>query len=218
MSQLCHHPIPATPNTRWNFTLKQNKCVESPRGILSLFTTRFRLRMNSPYQRLWWHRHVVFCGAARFSYGESPRTPSFEGTSLDRRNMSVERPWGILSLFTTCLRLRVNSLAWLRPVSDYEWILEPYYIRFPITNEFPLQEAVTQICMWQLCGAGRFSYGESPRTPPTEEISLNRRNVSVERPLGILSPFPACFRLRVNSPCQKLWHRHVWGVLVEQGP
>ena len=44
-----------------------------------------------------------------FFYGESPRTPPLEGTSLHRRHNSVERPWGILSLFTTCFRLRVNS-------------------------------------------------------------------------------------------------------------
>ena len=48
-----------------------------------------------------------FCGAGRFSYGELPLTPSLEGTSLHRRNTSVERPWGILSLFTTCFRLRM---------------------------------------------------------------------------------------------------------------
>ena len=45
----------------------------------------------------------------RFSYGESPRTPPLEGTSLHRRNISVERPWGILSLFTTSLPLWVKS-------------------------------------------------------------------------------------------------------------
>ena len=50
-----------------------------------------------------------FCKAGRFSYGESPRTPPLEGTSLHRRNISVERPWGILSLFTTCLPLWVKS-------------------------------------------------------------------------------------------------------------
>ena len=49
------------------------------------------------------------CKAGLFSYGESPRTPPLEGTSLHRRNISVERPWGILSLFTTCLPLWVNS-------------------------------------------------------------------------------------------------------------
>ena len=49
------------------------------------------------------------CKAGRFSYGESPRTPPLEGTSLHRWNISVERPWGILSLFTTCLPLWVKS-------------------------------------------------------------------------------------------------------------
>ena len=76
--------------------------------------------INSPSQRLW-HRYNVssfflsffflfffFFSAGRFSYGESPRTPPLEGTSLHRRNNSVERPWGILSLFMTCFQLRVN--------------------------------------------------------------------------------------------------------------
>ena len=53
-------------------------------------------------------RHV-FVKQVCFSYGESPRTPPLEGTSLHRRNISVERPWGILSLFTTCLPLWVKS-------------------------------------------------------------------------------------------------------------
>ncbi len=52
-----------------------------------------------------WH----LCKAGSFSYGESPRTPPLEGTSLHRWNNSVERPWGILSLFTTCLPLCVKS-------------------------------------------------------------------------------------------------------------
>ena len=64
------------------------------------------------------------------------------------------------------------------------------------------------------CGAGRLSYGESPRTPPLEGTSLHRRNMCVERPWGILSLFTTCFRLRVNS--QKLWHRHVCGIIVKQ--
>ena len=71
--------------------------------------------INSPCQRLW-HRHNAsssffffsFFSAGRFSYSESPQTPPLEGTSLHRWNISVERPWGILSLFTTCLQLRVN--------------------------------------------------------------------------------------------------------------
>ena len=51
----------------------------------------------------------VFVKQVCFSYGESPRTPPLEGTSLHRRNISVERPWGILSLFTICLPLWVKS-------------------------------------------------------------------------------------------------------------
>ena len=51
----------------------------------------------------------VFVKQVCFSYGESPRTPPLEGTSLHRRSISVERPWGILSLLTTCLLLWVKS-------------------------------------------------------------------------------------------------------------
>ena len=51
----------------------------------------------------------VFVKQVCFSYGESPRTPPLEGTSLHRRNISVERPWGILSLFTACSPLWVIS-------------------------------------------------------------------------------------------------------------
>ena len=51
----------------------------------------------------------VFVKQVCFSYGESPRTPPLEETSLHRRNISVERPWGILSLFTACLPLWVKS-------------------------------------------------------------------------------------------------------------
>ena len=58
-----------------------------------------------------WHLY----NAGSFSYGESPRTPPLEGTSLHRWNISVERPWGILSLFTTCLWLWVKSHCHLLP-------------------------------------------------------------------------------------------------------
>ena len=69
--------------------------------------------INSPYQRLW-HRpnlccFVVVFAAGRFSYGESLQTPPLEGTSLHRWSNSVERPWGILSLFTTCCQIQVDS-------------------------------------------------------------------------------------------------------------
>ena len=62
-----------------------------------------------------WH----LCKTGSFSYGESLWTPPLEGTSLHQWNNSVERPWGILSLLTTCLRMCVKSPChWLWHV-DY---------------------------------------------------------------------------------------------------
>ena len=88
-----------------------------------------------------------------------------------------------------------GSWACLRPVSDYEWI-----------HPFRVCRWHRHTCMWRPCEAGRFSYGESPRTPPLEGTSLHRRHnrYSVERPWGILSLFTTCFRLWVNSPFQRL--------------
>ena len=63
--------------------------------------------INSPSQRLT-QTLCRFSAAGCFSYCESPRNPPLEGTSLHRRNISVERPWGILSLFTICAQLQVN--------------------------------------------------------------------------------------------------------------
>ena len=59
--------------------------------------------------------------AGSFSYGELPWTPPLEGTSLHRWNNSVERPWGILSLFTTCLHLCVKSHCHRLLHVDYPW-------------------------------------------------------------------------------------------------
>ena len=55
------------------------------------------------------------CKAGSFSYSESLWTPPLDGTSLHRWNNDVERPWGILSPFTTCLRLWVKSHCHLLP-------------------------------------------------------------------------------------------------------
>ena len=49
---------------------------------------------------------LCLCKAGSFSYSESLWTPPLEGTSLHRWNNSVERPWGILSLFTTCSQVQ----------------------------------------------------------------------------------------------------------------
>ena len=63
------------------------------------------------------------CKSSRSSYGESPRTPLLEGTSLHRRNNSVERPWGILSLFYDLFTIRCEiTLSKLVPHVTYTGI------------------------------------------------------------------------------------------------
>ena len=78
---------------------RRNNSVERPWGILSLFTTCLPFTLPEAVLQT----SGIFVKAGSFSYGESPRTPPLEETSLHRRNNSVERPWGILSLFTICL-------------------------------------------------------------------------------------------------------------------
>ena len=74
---------------------------------LSKFPTKKKRKKKKTLNRQ--SKCHVFVKQVCFSYGESPRTPPLEGTSLHRRNISVERPWGILSLFTTCLPVWVKS-------------------------------------------------------------------------------------------------------------
>ena len=62
-------------------------------------------RRPSKHSENKWH----LCKVGSFTYGESPLTPPLEGTSLHQWNNSVEWPWGILSLFTTCLCMCVKS-------------------------------------------------------------------------------------------------------------
>ena len=115
----------------------------------------------------------------------------------DRRRPNHRGPFPLRELHSTddtiVWRDPGGSWACLRPVSDYEWI-----------HPFRGCRWHRHTCMWRLCEAGRFSYGESPRTPPLEETSLHRWNNSVERPWGILSLFTTC--LQVQSPCHSLWH------------
>ena len=94
---------PRTPPLEGNSLHRRNKSVERPWGILSLFITC--LQVKSPAKgcdTFKWCR----CKAGSFSFGELPRTPPLEGTSLHRRSKSVERPWGILSLLATCLPVK----------------------------------------------------------------------------------------------------------------
>ena len=69
-----------------------------------------------------WH----LCKASSFSYGESPRTPPLEGTSLHRWNNSVERPWGILSLFTTHLQVQLHTKKTKITRRAGTWVEEVY--------------------------------------------------------------------------------------------
>ena len=75
-----------------------------------------------------WQTKWRLCKAGRFSYGESPRTPPLEGTSLHRWNNSVERPWGILSLFTIATEITlpqaVTHVAYARKCTPRR--KEPY--------------------------------------------------------------------------------------------
>ena len=192
-------PLEGTSLHRWN------NSVERPWGILSLFTTCLHAGVTVTWR---------LCKAGRFSYGESPRTPPLEGTSLHRWNNSVERPWGILSLFTTCLhagvtvtwrlckagRFSYGESPWTPPLegtSLHRWnnsVERPWGILSLFTTCLHAGVTVT----WRLCKAGRFSYGESPRTPPLEGTSLHRWNNSVERPWGILSLFTTCLHAGVT--------------------
>ena len=91
-------------NTALQNVKKNNKKTLSRRVLIEEGLAKSSKKQHSENTDKW---HL--CKAGSFSYGESPRTPPLEGTSLHRWNNSVERPWGILSLFTTCLRLCVNS-------------------------------------------------------------------------------------------------------------
>ena len=104
-----------------NTTMKKNLVQEGQRKSHQRKKTRERrnnkmLKRNRERKAVPKWNHMarssdkwLLCKAGGFSYGESPRTPPLEGTSLHRRNNSVERPWGILSLFTTSLPLWVPS-------------------------------------------------------------------------------------------------------------
>ena len=76
--------------------------------------------------------------AGRLSYGESPRIPPRKGTSLHRRNNSVERPWGILSLFTTCLRLTVNSFTLPEAVTQTSGVFVNQVVFLTVNHRGPL--------------------------------------------------------------------------------
>ena len=135
-----------------------------------------------------WSRSFFFV----FVYGESPRTPPLEGTSLHRRHnrYSVERPWGILSLFTTCFRLGVNS-------PFQRWHKQNYmYLPSLWSGSFFLQWITADPSPW-----GNF-------TPPMKQ--------QCGETLGDLSLFTPISRLRVISACHRLYVTQTCRVFVEQ--
>ena len=101
--------ITADPSPWGNFTPPMIKDLvwRDPGGPWARFRPFSDYKWIHPSRDCSWHRHTIMwrlCEAGRFSYGEPPRTPPLEGTSLHRRNNSVERPWG--------------TWACLRPVYD----------------------------------------------------------------------------------------------------
>ena len=87
-------------------------------------------------------------------------------------------------------------------------------------SEFTLPEAGGDtniiICICHLYEVGRFSYNESPRTPPLDGTSLHRWNNIVERPWGIWACFTTFSWLRVISACQRLYVTQTCRVFVDQ--
>ena len=197
-----------------HFTDDNRYSVERPWGILSLFTTWFRLWVNSPFQRLW-HRHIYVCGIFEkqvvfLTVNHRGPLPFRELHSTDdnRYSASVERPWGILSLFTTC--------------SDYEWI------------------HLSRGCRWHrhiyVCGTFVKQVVFLPvnhRGPlPFRELhSTDDNRSSVERPWGILSLFTTCSDykwIHLSRGCDtdihmyvaSLWSRSffLWWITVDPSP
>ena len=165
--------------------------MEKPWGMLSLFTHFWSLQVAFTGRRSFWKTMIRFQlfkwidparGCDTEMYVASLWIRSFflrwitADPSMDE-TIVCRDPWG--------------SLVFSRPVSDYEWI-----------HPFRGCRWHRHTCMWRLCEAGRFSYGESPRTPPLEETSLHRRSISVERPWGILSLITTCLPLWVKSSRQ----------------
>ena len=99
---------------------------------------------------------VVFVKQVRFSYSESPWTSPIEWTSLHRRTYSVERPWGILSLFTTCIQLQIHPARdWHRHNVSSSFF--SFFFLFFFSRSFFLQWITADPSPW-----GNF-------TPPTKQ-------------------------------------------------
>ena len=167
--------------------------VEKPWGMLSLFTHFWSLQVAFTGRRSFWKTMIRFQLFKRIDPARGCDTEMYVA-SLWIRSFFLRWITADPSTDETIVcRDTWGSLVFSRPVSDYEWI-----------HPFRGCRWHRHTCMWRLCEAGRFSYSESPRTPPLEGTSLHRWHNSVERPWGILSLFTTCFWLRVNSPFQSL--------------
>ena len=111
--------------------------------------------------------------AGGFSYGESPWTPPLEGTSLHRWNNSVERPWGILSLFTTCLQLCVSSPCHRLWHVDYPQRREKH--QEMLTRTKPQEELCTRRCI------------PAPPPPPIPHPYPPRKHSELKEPNEMLN-------------------------------
>ena len=109
---------------------------------------KFLTAHQRPNHTAMWRLCLLFF----FSYGESTLTPPLPTFPRHPRKFHsiAEKVW----------RVPGESWACLRPVFDFAWI-HP-------------SSGCDDTDMWCFCGAGRFSYGESPRTPPLEGTSLHR--------------------------------------------
>ena len=115
----CHHCSLALGERQ---TVNQHGSPLSPTGLFPLEETSLHRRSTSNSKDGNWESSACMiptttpqavtqtsgvCETGPFSYDKLRQTPPLEGTSLHRRYLSVERPWGILSLFTTATRQRL---------------------------------------------------------------------------------------------------------------
>ena len=166
-SVLCINNNPPSPPISEEILLHKRNSVESPRGILSLFRTRVRLLLNSPFQRLWWHGYVVFLWNRSFFLRWITADPS---------------PWGN---FTPPTKYECGET-----LGD----LEPVYDLCPITGEFALPELWHRhVCGINVKQVVFLTVNHRGPLPLRELHSTDEIIMSVERPWGILSLFTTCF-------------------------
>ena len=130
----------------WNFPFEKKSIHQQDSGepMGNLYTARGS------------DRDCVFVKQVHFSYSESPWTSPIEWTSLHRRTYSVERPWGILSLFTTCIQLQIHPARDWHRHNVYSSFFFFFIFIFFFSRSFFLQWITADPSPW-----GNF-------TPPTK--------------------------------------------------